>query len=98
MTGMDAELEEIYNQVADQLTLDDFKARVEEKVALMAGLCDQRTAAMLVARDMGASEVQTKIGSIRPEMGNVTFTGKCSRSRRFESSTALTGPSDALAI
>jgi len=54
MTGMDAELEEIYNQVADQVTPDDFEARVEEKVALMAGLCDQRTAAMLVARDLGA--------------------------------------------
>ena len=94
MTEMDAELEEIYNQVADQLTLDDFKARVEEKVALMAGLCDQRTAAMLVARDMGASEVQTKIGSIRPEMGNVTFTGKVlavSEVREFNRSDGSVG-------
>ena len=73
---MDEQVEEIYRQVADQITPEDFQARVEEKVALMAGLCDGRTAAMLVARDLGASEVLTKIGSIRPETGNVTFMGK----------------------
>lgn len=73
---MDEQVEEIYRQLADQITPEDFQARVDEKVALMAGLCDGRTAAMLVARDLGASEVLTKIGSIRPETGNVTFIGK----------------------
>lgn len=73
---MEADLEEIYSQVASQVTPDEFLSRVEEKVVLMAGLCDRRTAGMLVARDLGASEVLTKIGSIRPEMGNVTFVGK----------------------
>ena len=73
---MDEQVEEIYRQLADQITPEDFQARVEEKVALMAGLCDGRTAAMLVARDLGASEVLTKIGSIRPETGNVIFTGR----------------------
>jgi replication factor A1 len=73
---MDEQVLEIYRQVADQITPDDFQTRVEEKVALMAGLCDERTAAMLVARDLGTCEVLTKIGSIRPEMGNVTFTGR----------------------
>jgi replication factor A1 len=73
---MDEQVEEIYRQVADQITPEDFQARVDEKVALMAGLCDGRTAAMLVARDLGTVEVMTKIGSIRPEMGNVTFQGR----------------------
>ena len=73
---MDEQVEEIYRQVADLIMPADFQARVEEKVALMAGLCDDRTAALLVARDLGASEVLTKIGSIRPETGNVTFTGR----------------------
>jgi replication factor A1 len=73
---MDENVLEIYRQVADQITLDDFEARVEEKVALMAGLCDGRTAAMLVARDLGTCEVLTKICSIRPETGNVTFIGR----------------------
>ncbi len=76
MTGMDAELEEIYAQVADRISAEQFESSVDEKVVLMAGLCDRRTAAMLVARDLGASEVLTKIGSIRPEMGTVTFTGR----------------------
>ena len=73
---MDQQLLEIYRQVADQISEQDFLARVEEKVALMAGLCDGRTAAMLVARDLGSSELLTKIGSIRPEMGNVSFAGR----------------------
>jgi len=76
MTGMDAELEEIYAQVADRISAEQFESSVDEKVVLMAGLCDRRTAAMLVARDLGASEVLTKIGSIRPEMGTVTFIGR----------------------
>jgi len=73
---MDEQVEEIFRQVADRITAEEFLARVEEKVALMAGLCDGRTAAMLVARDLGTVEVLTKIGSIRPEMGNVTFQGR----------------------
>jgi len=73
---MDSDLEEIYCQVAESISPEEFEERVKEKVALMAGLCDQRTAAMLVARDLGSPEVLTKIGSIRPEMGNVTFSGK----------------------
>ncbi len=91
---MDSELEEIYSQVADQVTPEDFEARVKEKVALMAGLCDSRTAAMLVARDLGTSEVLTKIGSIRPEMGNVTFTGRVlavSEVREFQRSDGSLG-------
>ncbi len=91
---MDAELEEIYSQVAEQVTPDDFEARVAEKVALMAGLCDRRTAAMLVARDLGTTEVLTKIGSIRPEMGNVAFTGRVltvSEVREFQRSDGSVG-------
>lgn len=76
MMEMDQELEEIYQQVADQISVEEFSDRVEEKVTLMAGLCDRRTAAMLVARELGASDVLTKIGRIRPETGNVTFVGR----------------------
>ena len=91
---MEEELEEIYNQLADQVSELDFLSRVDEKVALMAGLCDRRTAAMLVARDLGATEVLTKIGSIRPEMGNVTFTGRVitiSEIREFKRSDGTAG-------
>ena len=91
---MDEDLKEIYNQLADQISESDFLSRVEEKVALMAGLCDRRTAALLVARDLGAVEVLTKIGSIRPEMGNVTFTGRVitvSEIREFKRSDGTPG-------
>ncbi len=73
---MDTELKEVFEQVSDQVSQEDFESRVEEKISLMAGLCDRRTAAMLVARELGATEVITKIGRIRPEIGMVVFTGK----------------------
>ena len=60
----------------------------------MAGLCDRRTAAMLVARDLGATEVITKIERIRPEIGMVVFTGKVlsiSDIREFSRSDGSTG-------
>lgn len=73
---MDPELKEIFEQVSEQISQEDFESRVEEKILLMAGLCDRRTAAMLVARELGIAEVITKIGRIRPEVGMVVFTGK----------------------
>ena len=73
---MDDELTEIYQQLSEQITPEEFETRIAEKVSLMGGLCDRRTAAMLVARELGASEVQFKIGRIKPETGTVTFTGK----------------------
>ncbi|MFB3765325.1 MAG: OB-fold nucleic acid binding domain-containing protein [Methanotrichaceae archaeon] len=73
---MDPELKEIFEQVSGQISSEEFESRVEEKISLMAGLCDRRTAAMLVAREFGIAEVITKIGRIRPETGMVVFTGK----------------------
>jgi replication factor A1 len=60
----------------------------------MAGLCDRRTAAMLVARELGVSDILAKIGRIRPEMGIVTFTGRVlsiSDIREFKRSDGSTG-------
>jgi len=91
---MDEQVEEVYRQVADRISPEEFMLRVEEKVALMAGLCDSRTAAMLVARDLGTAEVLTKIGSIRPETGNVIFQGRVvsiSAVREFSRSDGSTG-------
>ncbi len=94
MILMDPELKEIFEQVSSQISLDEFESRVEEKISLMAGLCDRRTAAMLVARDLGATEVITKIERIRPEIGMVVFTGKVlsiSDIREFSRSDGSTG-------
>jgi replication factor A1 len=73
---MDEELAEIFSQLSDQISPEEFESRIGEKVSLMGGLCDKRTAAMLVARELGASEVLTKIGRIRPESGTVAFQGR----------------------
>ena len=73
---MDDELREIYQQLSEQISPEEFETRIVEKVSLMGGLCDRRTAAMLVARELGASEILVKIGSIKPETGTVTFAGR----------------------
>lgn len=91
---MDPELEEIFQQLEDQVSREEFESRIEEKVSLMAGLCDRRTAAMLVAREFGASEVLVKIGKIKPEMGTVAFTGRVlsiSEIKEFMRSDGSTG-------
>jgi replication factor A1 len=73
---MDDEQKEIYQQLSDKISLQEFETRIAEKVSLMGGLCDSRTAAMLVARELGAGDVAIKIGSIKPETGTVTFIGR----------------------
>lgn len=60
---------------------EEFKKKVGEKLKLMGGLCDEKTAAMLVAHDLGA-EIQkpkseaVKINDISLEEKNVSFVGK----------------------
>ena len=71
---MDQEIGEVYEQIRDMISPEEFEERVGEKVELMGELCDRRTAAMLVAREFG--EVELKIDRIRPETGKVTFVGK----------------------
>jgi replication factor A1 len=91
---VDPEMEEIFKQLSDQVSAEEFESKVEEKVVLMAGLCDRRTAAMLVARELGVSDVLAKIGRIRPEAGTVTFTGRVlsiSDIREFQRGDGSTG-------
>ncbi len=91
---MDPEQEEIFQQLEDQISKEEFESRIEEKVSLMAGLCDRRTAAMLVARELGASEVLIKICKIKPETGTVAFTGRVisiSEIKEFMRSDGSTG-------
>lgn len=71
---MDETISEIFDRLSDHLSAEEFETRVDEKVALMGGLCDKRTAAMLVAREFGV--VELKINQIKPETGKVIFLGK----------------------
>lgn len=73
------EVIEIYNKLGGIISQEDFLKKVDEKVDQMSGLCDMRTAAMLVAHDLGVNETETsvqKIADITPESGNVRLIAK----------------------
>jgi replication factor A1 len=92
--SLDDELKEIYSQVSGQITREEFDNRIKEKVALMAGLCDPLTAAMLVSKELGGGDACIKIGKIRPESGNVAFVGRIvsiSEVREFNRSDGSVG-------
>ncbi len=69
------EIEEVYKKLEGKLTRDDFKSKVEEKVTMMNGLCDSKTAAMLVASEFGLNET-IKIRDMTGDKGNVVFIAK----------------------
>jgi replication factor A1 len=66
------EIEEVYKRLEGKLTRDEFKSKVDEKVTMMNGLCDSKTAAMLVASEMGLNET-VKIKDIAADKSNVVF-------------------------
>ncbi|WP_406656056.1 OB-fold nucleic acid binding domain-containing protein [Methanolobus sp. ZRKC2] len=73
------EVIEIYNKLGGIISQEDFQKKVDEKVDQMSGLCDMRTAAMLVAHDLGVNETDSpsqKIADITPESGNVRIIAK----------------------
>ena len=67
------EILNIYERLDGRTTLDDFKAKIDEKVATMGGLCDEETAALLVAQELGVDAPATKIKDITPDNSNVSF-------------------------
>ncbi|MCZ7392430.1 MAG: OB-fold nucleic acid binding domain-containing protein [Candidatus Methanoperedens sp.] len=69
------EIEEVYKKLEGKLTPDEFRSKVEEKVTMMNGLCDSKTAAMLVASEFGLNET-VKIRDMSEDKGNVVFIAK----------------------
>ena len=69
------EIEEVYKRLEGKLKPEEFKAKVEEKVTMMNGLCDSKTAAMLVASEMGVNET-VDIKDMTADRGNVVFMAK----------------------
>lgn len=69
------EIEEIFKRLQGKLTPDEFRSRVETKFTEMNGLCDSRTAAMLVASELGLNE-NVKIRDMTADKGNVVFIAK----------------------
>ncbi|SFM73081.1 OB-fold nucleic acid binding domain-containing protein [Methanolobus profundi] len=74
------EINEVYDKLGGIISKDDFTRKVEEKVEQMSGLCDTKTAAMLVAHDLGVSDAGDnqlqKISGITANSGNVKFIAK----------------------
>ncbi|MDW7727171.1 MAG: OB-fold nucleic acid binding domain-containing protein [Candidatus Methanoperedens sp.] len=71
------EIEEVYRRLEGKISADEFRQKVEEKVTAMNGLCDSKTAALLVSSEMGVNEsITTKIKDITPDKGNVIFIAK----------------------
>ncbi len=69
------EIEEVFKRLEGKLTPDEFRSKVEEKVTMMNGLCDSKTAAMLVASEFGLNET-VKIKDITADRGSVVFIAK----------------------
>jgi replication factor A1 len=71
------EIEEVYKRLEGKISADEFRQKVEEKVTAMNGLCDSKTAALLVCSEMGANEsITIKVKDITPDKGNVIFISK----------------------
>lgn len=67
----------IYERLANTISRDEFVKRVNQKVEDMSGLCDDKTAAMLVAHELGIDTI-VQIGQIDGQTRAVAFVGKLS--------------------
>lgn len=75
MTDIDA----IYEKLSHVISKEDFLQLIQEKVENMGGLCDEAMAAMLVANELGFSDVgreSVKIADITAESGTVNFVAR----------------------
>ncbi|WP_323191525.1 single-stranded DNA binding protein [Halostella sp. PRR32] len=69
------EIEDVYEDLDADVSLEEFREAVEEKVDQMGGLADEETAAMLIAHELDESEVDG-VADVEPGMEDVEFTAK----------------------
>ncbi len=82
-------IEDIYAELKADVSKDEFREAVEEKVEEMGGLADEETAAMLIKHDLDGGEVHT-ISDIEAGLEEAKFLGKIltiGELRTFERST-----------
>ena len=70
-----SDIEGIYEDLEADVSLEEFREAVEAKVEQMGGLADEETAAMLIAHELGESEVNG-VADIEPGMEEAKFTAK----------------------
>ncbi|MBC7110074.1 MAG: hypothetical protein H5T46_03565 [Archaeoglobi archaeon] len=68
-------MEDLYQKVKSQISFEEFKRRVQEKIEYTGGLCDERTAAMMVVYDLLYNSI-TPIDAINERSGRVTVVGR----------------------
>jgi replication factor A1 len=68
-------IEEIYADVDADVSEEEFREAVEQKVEQMGGLADEETAAMLIAHELAEGEVEG-IADVEPGMEEVKFLAK----------------------
>jgi ssDNA-binding replication factor A large subunit len=69
------DIEDIYEDLDTDVSLEEFREAVESKVEQMGGLADEETAAMLIAHELDDGEVNG-VTDIEPEMDEVKFIAK----------------------
>lgn len=69
------EIEVFFNKLEGKLTPDEFMSKVDKKFSEMNGLCDLKTAAMLVTNELGLNET-IKIKDIVSDKDAVVFIAK----------------------
>ncbi|WP_276270547.1 single-stranded DNA binding protein [Haloarcula litorea] len=68
-------IEDIYADLETDVSEEEFREAVAEKVEQMGGLADEETAAMLLAHELNEGEVET-VADIEPGMDEVKFLAK----------------------
>jgi len=68
-------IEEIYDDLETDVSLEEFREAVESKVEQMGGLADEETAAMLIAHEIAGGEVDG-IADLEPGMNEAKFVAK----------------------
>ena len=68
-------IEEVYADLEADVSAEEFREAVEAKVEQMGGLADEETAAMLVAHELGESEVGC-VADVEAGMAEVNFLAK----------------------
>ncbi|QSG07389.1 single-stranded DNA binding protein [Halapricum desulfuricans] len=68
-------IEDVYADLEADVSEEEFREAVEQKVEQMGGLADEETAAMLIAHELSENEVNA-IADIEPGMDEVKFLAK----------------------
>ncbi len=72
------DVKDVYERLTTRISEEEFAQRVKEKVENMSGLCDEKTAALLVAHELGV-DATMQIASIDGQIRTVAFVGRLTR-------------------